>query len=147
MIWQDVVLAIGQTLFAIALIPALRSKQKPPKSTSALTGVTLLVFAVTFATLDLWWGAVTAAVCGGLWLILFCQRKIDVDDLEWRDLRYVGVDPASGPDWGVRFHAGCGGAVVKSHEEYESKIIPVYQCVKCGVQITDEEPSFPNERS
>ena len=74
MIWQDAVIAVGQILFAVALVPALRSRQKPPRSTCVMTGVILLVFSVTFATLGLWWGSSTAAVCGVLWLVLLWQQ-------------------------------------------------------------------------
>ncbi len=74
MIWQDVVLFIGQWFFALALIPALRAKSKPPLATSIPTGSILLVFAGTYASLGLWSGAVAASVVGVLWLVLAVQK-------------------------------------------------------------------------
>lgn len=75
MTWQDAVIAAGQLLFIIALIPALRSPYKPPRVTCFITGATLFAFAFTFSTLNLEWATLTAAVCAALWMILLFQPR------------------------------------------------------------------------
>ena len=77
--WQDIVITIGTFIFAIALIPTLKSKDKPPISTSLTTGLTLLIFALTFASLGLWFSFIMNLVTGTLWLIL-ARQKIRVKD-------------------------------------------------------------------
>ena len=54
MIWQDIVIMIACFGFAIALIPSIRGKQKPAKSSCILTIALLVAIAVCFATLGLW---------------------------------------------------------------------------------------------
>jgi hypothetical protein len=74
MAWQDIIITIGTFIFAIALIPTLKSADKPPVSTSLTTGLTLIVFAVTFSTLGLWFSFVMNLVTGSLWLTLALQK-------------------------------------------------------------------------
>ena len=73
LIWQDVVLSVGQLIFAVAMIPAIRAKEKPPLITSSMFGLVLATFAVAFSTLSLWFSAVTVAVVSGLWLVIAYQ--------------------------------------------------------------------------
>lgn len=75
MSWQDLVLGAGQLLFSLALVPALRSPAKPPRSTCVLTGSVLLAFAATFATLGFWWSTAASLICGVLWLALAAQSR------------------------------------------------------------------------
>jgi len=75
MSWQDLVFALGQLLFSVALFPALASPTKPPRVTCVLTGATLLAFAGTFASLAFWWSSSTSLACGLLWLVLAAQRR------------------------------------------------------------------------
>ena len=72
--WQDLVFTIGQLVFLVALIPALLSPDKPPAISSFLMGTVLLVFAIAFASLTLWFAAVTVALVGGLWYVLAGQK-------------------------------------------------------------------------
>lgn len=72
-IWQDWVLTLGQLVFFFALLPSVFSQEKPHPSTSLLTGSVLLVFAVTFSTLDLLWSAITSGLVAVTWLTLFGQ--------------------------------------------------------------------------
>lgn len=72
--WQDYVLTGIQIVFCITLIPMLRAKEKPPLSSSLMTGVVLLVSAGTMATLHLWLAAVSQFVVGLQWLTLAYQR-------------------------------------------------------------------------
>ncbi len=74
MLWQDWVFSIGTIIFAIALVPTLVSKNKPALSTSFTTGVVLLVFAITYVTLSLWFSAITTTITGTIWLIIFSQK-------------------------------------------------------------------------
>lgn len=75
MIWQDILFMFGQAAFTLALVPALRGRQKPPRSTCALTGLTLVAYAVAFTTLGLWWSAGSTAVCAACWLTLWGQKR------------------------------------------------------------------------
>lgn len=72
---QDYVFTFGGVVFTVALIPALRDPQKPPVRTSATTAVLLAMFAVTYASLDLWLSAATACVTCALWGVLALQRR------------------------------------------------------------------------
>jgi hypothetical protein len=76
MLWQDLVLTGGSTIFVIALIPSVMSKDKPASSTSLMTGSVLIVFAFVYLTLSLWFSAVTTAITGVLWFILASQKLI-----------------------------------------------------------------------
>lgn len=73
MTWQDVVITLGSLAFILALLPAIIKGPRPPKSTSALTGAWLLLYAGTYATMGLLWSSVTVGVLGALWFILFYQ--------------------------------------------------------------------------
>lgn len=73
--WQDWTIAIGQLLFFFALLPSIFGAHKPSWITSGTTGLILTVFAYTFWTLDLVYGALTAALVALGWYIL-CIQKI-----------------------------------------------------------------------
>ena len=76
MIWQDVIIMVACFGFAIALIPSIRGKQKPARSSCAITVVLLTAIAVCFATLGLWLSMaseITAIVAWGV--LLFQGRK------------------------------------------------------------------------
>jgi len=73
--WQDSILTVGQIIFIIALIPALKHKHKPPFSTSILNSVVLLIFACVYTTLSLWFASFATATVGILWLVLGIQKK------------------------------------------------------------------------
>ena len=72
--WQDKVIAIGQWLFVIALIPTIKARDKPALSTSLMTGTILGVFAFTFTTLSLWISALSTLLVSGMWFILALQK-------------------------------------------------------------------------
>jgi hypothetical protein len=73
--WQDLIFCIGSILFIVGLIPSVRGKQKPPKSTCVITGLTLLTFAITYATLGLWLSFITTLITSTMWLVLLVQQK------------------------------------------------------------------------
>jgi hypothetical protein len=64
----------GSIIFAVALIPSVTSKEKPALSTSLPTGVVLLIFALTYVTLSLWFSAASTAATGILWLTMAAQK-------------------------------------------------------------------------
>lgn len=74
--WQDTVLAVGSLIFAIALIPSIISKDKPAFWTSAINGVVLIFFVITYASLSLWYAVVTTSLSAFLWLVLAFQKKL-----------------------------------------------------------------------
>lgn len=74
MTWQDMVIAAGQWIFLLALLPSILGKDKPAFATSILTAVILVVFAVTYATLALWVSTVTTLLVSGAWLTLAVQK-------------------------------------------------------------------------
>lgn len=74
--WQDFVIACGSIIFDLALLRMLFAPEKPPLSSSILTGGTLLVFAVTYATLGLWFAFATTVAGGAFWLLLAWQRYL-----------------------------------------------------------------------
>ena len=74
LLWQDVVLTAGQIFFVFALIPMLRSAQKPPLITAVAHGLILASFGVVFASLSLWFSTVAVLLASLMWLYLSWQR-------------------------------------------------------------------------
>ena len=74
MSWQDMVLAGGQWIFIVALLPSVFGKDKPALSTSLLTGAVLSVFALTFETLSLWVSAFSTMLTSFTWFFLAFQK-------------------------------------------------------------------------
>lgn len=74
MVWQDIAIAVIQTLLVVPLVPALFSPQKPTIFTSVGTGILLAALAGIFATLSLWYGAGATGIVSMLWLILGVQE-------------------------------------------------------------------------
>ena len=74
MTWQDIVLAVGAWVFIVALLPALFSKDKPPVSTSVLTGGILAVYVVVNVTLHLLLNAFSTGILSICWLTLGAQK-------------------------------------------------------------------------
>ena len=72
--WQDMVFAVGNLSFAIALVPSLRSEEKPHLATSVLTAAWLYAFAATYSTLGLPFSAAISVVLATLWAALAIQR-------------------------------------------------------------------------
>lgn len=72
--WQDLVFTIGSLIFTAALWPSIISKHKPALSTSLLTGVVLVIFAFTYASLSLWFSVFATLINAGCWLTLAIQK-------------------------------------------------------------------------
>jgi hypothetical protein len=76
--WQDIVISISQTGFIIALLPAIRSKDKPILFTSLSYTVLICAICIALLSLHLWFSTITAFVGAIEWAILAAQRiKID----------------------------------------------------------------------
>ena len=73
-LWQDYVFFVGQAIFFIAAIPAMRSAQKPPLSMCVLTFVTLCAFVPANFTLHLYLAALMTVVTASAWGILTWQQ-------------------------------------------------------------------------
>ena len=73
MAWQDAVFAVGNVVLSIGLIFSITSPHKPAAPTSLVTGLTITSFAVTFATIGLWFSAAAAATNALLWWVLLVQ--------------------------------------------------------------------------
>ena len=76
MTWQDIVLSVGSWIFIVALLPSLFGKDKPPISTSLLTGVVLLIYTFVYSTLHLWLSMASTGVLGVAWLVLGAQKYL-----------------------------------------------------------------------
>lgn len=74
MTWQEIVLALGQILFLIALIPSIVTKDKPEIWTSVMTGAVALSISITYLTLHIKLAAVMAFLNFVAWGILAIQK-------------------------------------------------------------------------
>jgi len=75
MSWQDIIICVGCFGFALALIPSIRSKHKPVRSSCLLTMVLLAMIAVCFATLHLWLSFSAEITSFIAWGVLLFQRR------------------------------------------------------------------------
>lgn len=73
--WQDWIMALGAWVFIVALIPAVKAKDKPPTSTSLMTGGVLTIYVVCMLTLGLVVSAISTGGTAFLWWILFFQKR------------------------------------------------------------------------
>ncbi len=72
--WQQTILAIGQVVFIIALLPSVFSNDKPEIWTSIITGSVALSIAITYTTMSLPVAAVSAFFNFVFWAILATQK-------------------------------------------------------------------------
>lgn len=75
-VWQDWTLSIGSFFFAAALVPSIRTTDKPAVLTSLITGSWLGVFTVVYGSLSLWRSVVATALTAVLWFVLAAQKMI-----------------------------------------------------------------------
>lgn len=71
--WQDFVFSIGSIVFCIALMPTILGKAKPPLLTAAPIALVLFIFALTYASLNLWFASTTTLLTSVLWTIVATQ--------------------------------------------------------------------------
>lgn len=74
MIWQDIVIAVAQIFFIVALIPSITTQDKPAVLTSAMNMTLVWAISITQYTLDLWFSTITAVAIGVGHLVLFIQK-------------------------------------------------------------------------
>lgn len=73
--WQETVLALGQIIFIVALLPSVFSQDKPEIWTSIITGAVALSIAVTYLTMNIPFAAVSAFFNFVFWTILALQKS------------------------------------------------------------------------
>lgn len=73
--WQDLVICLGCFGFALALVPSIRGKQKPARSSCLITMVLLAMIATSFITLHLWASFFAELASFAAWSILLFQRR------------------------------------------------------------------------
>lgn len=73
--WQQTVLALGQVVFIIALLPSVFSKDKPEIWTSIITGTVALSIAITYTTMKLPIAALSAFFNFVFWSLLAYQKR------------------------------------------------------------------------
>ena len=73
--WQDIVIAAVSFGFGFMLIPQLLDSIKGigfvNTTTSGLTIVGIIIFGITFATLDLWLSVASEIICAIMWTAIF----------------------------------------------------------------------------
>lgn len=74
MTWQSIVLALGQILFLVALIPSMLTDDKPEIYTSVMTGLVALSISITYLTLHIKLAAIMAFLNFVAWAILAIQK-------------------------------------------------------------------------
>lgn len=75
MTWQDITIGIGQFMFAVALIPAIRDpRNKPPISTCMATFILLIVFAFAYSSMQMWITTASVLLCACGWFALAWQQ-------------------------------------------------------------------------
>lgn len=75
MIWQDALLAVCSIVFTIALIPSILGNNKPEVYTSTLTALVLLVMAICYISLSLWFAVFAALFNCFAWVTLALQKS------------------------------------------------------------------------
>jgi hypothetical protein len=81
MVWQDIVMAIANSAFAVSLIPQVYSGFKEKKgfiraATSLPTFIGVYAVAFCMHTLGLFYSSIVTSITATMWLILFIQRMI-----------------------------------------------------------------------
>ena len=74
--WQDIVFTVGSFIFAVALIPTIRAKEKPPALTSAVTFLVLVAFVVCYKSLGYYVSMASGMLTAICWLILYLQKVV-----------------------------------------------------------------------
>lgn len=70
--WQDVVMTLGQFIFAFSLIPTIKAKQKPAWTTCLMSSIVLTIYVPTLWSLNLHISvAATVLVAIGWWTLFF----------------------------------------------------------------------------
>lgn len=73
--WQDYAIAAVQLVFNAALIPSLRQRAYPPRSTCWLTGAGLASLSIIMLTLDAPFATLSNMVGAALWFYMAKARR------------------------------------------------------------------------
>lgn len=71
--WPDLLAALSNVIFTLALLPSVLVNNPPEPSTCAWTIIALLMLTATFVHHKLWLGTIGQLTCASLWLVLFIQ--------------------------------------------------------------------------
>jgi hypothetical protein len=75
--WQDIALTVASLVFIVALLPTVVSRtSKPVLSTSVLNAAVSFGIAIVYATLHLWFAALTTGINGTLWMTIAMQTLL-----------------------------------------------------------------------
>lgn len=74
MMWQDVVMTLGQFAFGIALIPTIKANKPPTKGTCLATAVIATIYIPTLLSLGLKVSFLATILVATNWWILFYQN-------------------------------------------------------------------------
>lgn len=69
----DLLTAVSNVIFAVALLPTVLANMPPTALTSAATIVALGMLQAVLLHFQLWWGCFWNLVCAGMWVILLIQ--------------------------------------------------------------------------
>ncbi len=72
--WQDIVISIAQLCFIFAMIPSIKSNDKPALATSVMNVLLVCTISFCLLTLHLWFSALTAITIAITWAILAVQK-------------------------------------------------------------------------
>ncbi|MEK7567921.1 MAG: hypothetical protein AAB513_03320 [Patescibacteria group bacterium] len=68
------IIAIGQWMFLLALLPSILGKDKPAIATSVFTGLILATFVIAYFSISLWVSAISTSLVSLGWFILAYQK-------------------------------------------------------------------------
>lgn len=72
--WQDIVISVAQVCFIFAMLPSIRSNDKPAVATSVMNVILVSTISFSLLTLHLWFSAATAVGIAVTWAILAIQK-------------------------------------------------------------------------
>jgi hypothetical protein len=71
---SNVIFAVGSFIFSLALIPSIKSKDKPAIFTSLSTGAILTIYLICYAMLGMWLAFVAGIFVVVAWYTLAIQK-------------------------------------------------------------------------
>lgn len=71
----QLVFLIGGFVLAAALLPTVFGREKPERSTCALTGTILTAYTLAFVQMGQWLSALGVGLTALLWMVLLVQKR------------------------------------------------------------------------
>lgn len=99
--WQDIVMTIGQFVFAFSLIPTIIGKEKPAWTTCMLSAIVLTIYIPTLYTLGLYISVVATILVAIGWWILFFQSMKNKSQKENKMTYKLNLNKYSLTIWGA----------------------------------------------